>query len=55
MWLNSKYINTKQNQKLETKFFEPFRVLYPIGKQAYKLELYRKWGIYDFFFVSLLE
>ena len=33
VWLNSKYIKTKQNQKLEAKFFGPFRVLHPIGKQ----------------------
>ncbi len=32
IWLNSKYIKTKQNRKLEAKFFEPFRVLHPIGK-----------------------
>ena len=24
IWLNSKYIKTKQNRKLEAKFFEPF-------------------------------
>lgn len=24
VWLNSKYINTKQNHKLEPKFFKPF-------------------------------
>ena len=36
VWLNSKYIKTKQNRKLEMKFFGPFRVLYPVGKQAYK-------------------
>ena len=39
VWLNSKYIKTKRNQKLEAKFFAPFRVLYPVGSQAYKLEL----------------
>ena len=36
IWLNSKYIQTKQNQKLETKFFGLFWILYPIRKQAYK-------------------
>ena len=39
VWLNSKYIKTKCKQKLEAKFFGPFQVLHPIGKQAYKLEL----------------
>ena len=24
VWLNSKYIKTKQNQKVDTKFFGPF-------------------------------
>ena len=42
VWLNSKYIKTKQNRKLEAKFFRLFRVLHPVGKQAYKLELPRK-------------
>ena len=55
VWLNSKYIKTKQNRKLETKFFGPFRVLYPVRKQAYKLELSRKWKIHDVFHVLLLE
>ena len=55
VWLNNKYIKTKQNRKLETKFFGLFRVLHPVGKQAYKLELPRKWKIYDVFYVSLLE
>ena len=32
VWLNSKYIKTKQNRKLKAKFFKPFRVLHPIGK-----------------------
>ena len=55
VWLNSKYIKTKRNQKLELKFFGPFRVLHPVGKQAYKLELPRKWRIHDVFHVLLLE
>ena len=55
VWLNSKYIKTKRNRKLEAKFFGPFRVLHPIGKQAYKLELSKKWRIHDVFHVSLLE
>ena len=32
VWLNSKYIKTKRNRKLEAKFFGPFRVLYPVKK-----------------------
>ena len=32
VWLNNKYIKTKRNQKLETKFFGPFQVLHPVGK-----------------------
>ena len=53
--MNSKYIKTKQNQKLEAKFFGPFRVLQPVGKQAYKPKLSKKWRIHDVFHVSLLE
>ena len=55
VWLNSKYIKTKRNRKLVAKFFRLFQVLYPVGKQAYKLELLKKWRIYDVFHVSLLE
>ncbi len=53
--LNSKYIKTKTNKKLESKFFGPFRVFYIVGKQAYKLELPTKWKIYNVFHVSLPE
>ena len=42
VWLNSKYIKTKHNRKLEAKFFGPFRVLYPIEKETCKLELPKK-------------
>ncbi len=55
VWLNRKYIKTKRNRKLEAKFFGPFRVLHPVGKQVYKLELPKKWRIHDVFHVSLLE
>ena len=53
--MNNKYLKTKGNRKLEAKFFGLFRVLHLIGKQAYKLKLSRKWGIYDVFHVSLLQ
>ena len=54
-WLNSKYIKTKCNQKLEAKFFVPFQVLHLVSSQAYKLELPKWWRIHDVFHVSLLE
>ena len=31
VWLNSKYIKTKRNRKLEAKFFRSFRVLHPVA------------------------
>ena len=55
VWLNNRYIKTKQNRKLEAKFFKLFRVLHPVGKQAYKLELSKKWRVYNMFHVSLLK
>ena len=55
VWLNSKYIKTKQNRKLEAKFFGRFQVLHPVEKQAYKLKPLKKWKIYDVFHVSLLK
>ncbi len=55
VWLNSKYIKTKKNKKLESNFFRPFRVLHIVEKQAYKLELPTKWKIHNVFHVLLLE
>ena len=55
VWLNNKYIKTKRNRKLEAKFFGLFRVLYPVGKQAYKLKLLKRWRMYNVFHVSLLK
>ncbi len=55
VWLNSKYIKTKRNRKLEAKFFGLFIVLHPVRKQAYKLELPKRWRIHDVFHMSLLE
>ena len=55
VWLNSKYIKTKQNRKLKTKFFGLFQILHSVGKQVYKLELLKKWRLYDVFHISLLE
>ena len=39
VWLNTKYIKTKPNRKLEAKFFRSFQVLHPVDSQAYKLKL----------------
>ena len=55
VWLNSKYLKTKRNRKLEANFLGLFRVLHPVGKQAYKLKLPKKWRIHDVFYISLLE
>ena len=55
VWLNNKYIKTKWNRKLEAKFFKPFRVLYSVEKQAYKLKLPKRWRMHNVFHVSLLE
>ncbi len=55
VWLNNKYIKTKQNHKLETKFFNRFWALYPVENQAYKHELPKMWRIHNIFHMSLLE
>lgn len=55
IWLNSKYIKVKRNQKLKNQFFQHFFILYPVCKQVYKLKLFKKYQIYNVFNVSLLE
>ena len=55
VWLNSKYLKSKQNRKLEAKFLGSFWVLHLVGKQVYKLKLPKKWRIHDVFHISLLE
>ena len=42
IWLNSKYIKTKCNSKLEAKFFRHFQVFHLVGSQVYKLELLKQ-------------
>ena len=34
IWLNSKYIKTKRNQKRKANLFGLFQVLYPVSSQA---------------------
>ena len=36
-------------------FFKPFQVLHPVGKQAYKLEIPKKWKVHNMFHMLLLE
>ena len=55
VWLNNQYIKTKCKRKLEAKFFGLFRVLHLVEKQAYKLELPKRWRMHDIFHMSLLE
>ena len=55
VWLSSKHLKTKRNCKLKAKFLGSFQVLHPVGKQAYKLKLPKKWRIHNIFHLSLLE
>ena len=42
VWLNNKYIKTKQKQKLKAKFFGLFQMLHLVSKQVYKLKLLKQ-------------
>ena len=55
VWLNSKFIKTKQNRKLEAMSFGLFQVPHLVKKQVYKLKLPGNWKIHDIFHLSLLE
>ena len=55
VWLNSKYIKTKYNRKIETKLFRLFQVLYPISSQTYKLKLPKQLRIHNVYYMSFLE
>ena len=43
VWLSGKHLNTKRNRKLENKFQGPFKVIEPVGTQAYRLRLPPRW------------
>jgi transposase InsO family protein len=54
--LNSRNIHTSRpSKKLDHKYYGPFEVEEPIGKQAYKLRLPHTFRIHNVFHVSLLE
>ena len=48
-------ITTQPSRKLDYKFYGPFEVEAPVGKQAYRLKLPKSMKIHDVFHVSLLE
>lgn len=52
VWLNGKYIKTKQNQKFKANFFEPFHILHLVKKQAYKLKVPKRWRIHNVFHIT---
>lgn len=55
--LNGKNISTNRySKKLDWKWLGPFKVLEPVGKQAYKLQLDKSFGrMHATFHISLLE
>ena len=56
VYLNSSNIkSTCLSKKLDWKFYGPYKVIEPVGKQAYKLKLPQTMKIHDVFHVSLLK
>ena len=56
VYLNSKNIkSTRPSKKLDYKYYGPYEVELPIGKQAYRLRLPPSMKIHNVFHVSLLE
>lgn len=54
--LSTKNLRLKGNRKLTPRFVGPFRVLQPIGKQAYRLSLPQQYDrLHNVFHISLLE
>ena len=56
VYLNSKNIDsTRPTKKLDWKFYGPYRIVKPVGKQAYQLNLPKSMKIHNVFHVSLLK
>ncbi|KIV98558.1 uncharacterized protein PV09_09478 [Verruconis gallopava] len=54
--LSTKHLRLKQpSKKLAPRFVGPFRILEPVGTQAYRLQLPASWKVWNTFHVSLLE
>ena len=53
--LNKKNIWIKRNRKLKWKQFKSFKILEKIKNQIYKSNLFKRWQIYNIFYVLLLK
>ena len=56
IYFNSKNFKlTHPSKKLNYKYYGPFEIEKPVGKQTYQLKLSNKMKIYNIFHISLLE